>query len=187
MLFSPVFFSIEYYFFWLYVRGVLKLIQGYVHFLQWVLAFVVDKHLDPVQYTEPVWRGFDGIILKFYQFQTGVEHMLGYSAKVSPFALGLDAASSTPFEEHVGSMLIEKYMDFFLFNRFNMAYYYHNASNLKLFLSNQRFDHSTNFEVVCASLPTVIILLILVPSTLLLYSLDEELEPLVTYKVVGHQ
>jgi heme/copper-type cytochrome/quinol oxidase subunit 2 len=56
-----------------------------------------------------------------------------------------------------------------------------------LFLEAQRFHHSTNFEFLCASFPSIIILLILIPSTLLLYSLDEDLEPLLTYKVLGHQ
>lgn len=49
------------------------------------------------------------------------------------------------------------------------------------------FRHNTIFEFICAIFPTIIILLILIPSTLLLYSLDEEIEPLLTFKVIGHQ
>jgi heme/copper-type cytochrome/quinol oxidase subunit 2 len=107
--------------------------------------------------------------------------MLGYSSSESIFS------NKTTLKNVLFNLLIEKYVDYFLFNRMNLAYHYGAADDSKLFLNVQKFHHSTNFEVVCASLPTVIILLILIPSTLLLYSLDEELEPLITYKVIGHQ
>lgn len=42
-------------------------------------------------------------------------------------------------------------------------------------------------EVIWASFPSTIILLILVPSILLIYSIDEDLDPEFTIKVIGHQ
>jgi len=41
--------------------------------------------------------------------------------------------------------------------------------------------------MIWAGFPTVIVLLILAPSLYLLYSLDEELDPSITVKVIGHQ
>lgn len=51
----------------------------------------------------------------------------------------------------------------------------------------QDFKHSTLFEFVWAFFPTYIIFSILVPSLYLLYSLDEEMDPYFTIKVIGHQ
>jgi hypothetical protein len=124
------------------------------------------------------------LVLVFYNFQKGFEHMLGYS--ISNFK-GIKGSEFVFLKERSASMLVDKYLDYFLFNRMNIAYHYHNSGERNVFLFVQKFHHSTNFEIVSASLPTVIILLILIPSTLLLYSLDEELEPLITYKVIGHQ
>jgi len=55
------------------------------------------------------------------------------------------------------------------------------------FLTVQQFKHSTLLEIIWATFPSVIILLILVPSILLIYSIDEDLDPEFTIKVVGHQ
>lgn len=55
------------------------------------------------------------------------------------------------------------------------------------FLNVRKFKHSLFFEFTWAIFPSVIILLILIPSMLLLYSLDEELDPAFSVRVVGHQ
>jgi heme/copper-type cytochrome/quinol oxidase subunit 2 len=52
---------------------------------------------------------------------------------------------------------------------------------------SQDFRHSFMFEIVWAVFPTIIILSILVPSLYLLYSLDEDLDPRYTIKVIGNQ
>lgn len=54
------------------------------------------------------------------------------------------------------------------------------------FFESQNFKHSTSFEFIWALFPTAIILSILVPSLYLLYSLDEDLDPKLTIKVIGH-
>jgi len=61
---------------------------------------------------------------------------------------------------------------------------YHGESD---FLRTERFRHSTLLEYVYAAFPTIIIVYILVPSLFLLYSLDEDLDPKLTIKVIGHQ
>lgn len=49
------------------------------------------------------------------------------------------------------------------------------------------FKHSFSFEVIWGIFPLSIIGFILVPSLYLLYSLDEDIDPKYTIKVIGHQ
>lgn len=49
------------------------------------------------------------------------------------------------------------------------------------------FKHSLSFEFIWALFPTAIIISILIPSLYLLYSLDEDLDPKLTIKVIGNQ
>jgi len=55
-----------------------------------------------------------------------------------------------------------------------------------LFNLNQ-FKHSGVFEAVWATFPTVIIILILIPSLILLYSFEDILNPKLSVKVIGNQ
>lgn len=90
----------------------------------------------------------------------------------------------------------QKYLDNLLFSATNAGYFYYGRTanfesvltqKFSPFLTVQQFKHSTLLEVVWATFPTVVILLILVPSILLIYSVDEDLDPEFTIKVVGHQ
>lgn len=79
----------------------------------------------------------------------------------------------------------ERYLDFRLFNISTYGeFYYDSFSEL---LAVRRFRHSTLLEIIWASIPTVIIVLILIPSLYLLYSAEEDLDPEFTLKVIGHQ
>jgi len=55
------------------------------------------------------------------------------------------------------------------------------------FFDAQDFKHSFRFEIIWATLPTMIIISILIPSLYLLYSSDDALVPVLTFKVLGHQ
>jgi hypothetical protein len=79
----------------------------------------------------------------------------------------------------------EKYVDYRLFNMSTYGeFFYDSFSEL---LAVRRFRHSTLLEIIWASIPTVIIVLILIPSLYLLYSAEEDLDPEFTLKVMGHQ
>lgn len=79
----------------------------------------------------------------------------------------------------------ERYLDYYLFSISNHGeFYYDDFSEL---LSIRRFRHSLLLEIVWATFPTVIIVLILIPSLYLLYSSEEDLDPEFTIKVIGHQ
>jgi cytochrome c oxidase subunit 2 len=51
----------------------------------------------------------------------------------------------------------------------------------------EKIIHGTAIEIAWTVMPSVILVLIAVPSFALLYSLDEVVDPAVTLKVVGHQ
>lgn len=79
----------------------------------------------------------------------------------------------------------ERYLDYRLFNISTYGEcFYDSFSEL---LAVRRFRHSTLLEIIWASIPTVIIVLILIPSLYLLYSAEEDLDPEFTLKVMGHQ
>jgi len=76
--------------------------------------------------------------------------------------------------------LTSKTLDYLLLNPTNWGYFYFGrvsnfdsyfASRYSPFLSVQQFKHSTLLEVIWATFPSVVILLILVPSILLIYSM----------------
>jgi len=47
--------------------------------------------------------------------------------------------------------------------------------------------HSTPLEIFWTVIPTIILLFIALPSFILLYSMDEQFDPLLTLKVIGRQ
>jgi cytochrome c oxidase subunit 2 len=59
--------------------------------------------------------------------------------------------------------------------------------NRVLLLKTNRVVHGTVLEVVWTITPSIILMLIAVPSFALLYSMDEVIDPSITLKVIGHQ
>jgi cytochrome c oxidase subunit 1 len=49
------------------------------------------------------------------------------------------------------------------------------------------FQHHTNIELIWTIIPTIVLILIAVPSFSLLYTIDELHEPQMTLKIIGHQ
>ncbi len=56
-----------------------------------------------------------------------------------------------------------------------------------LMLKTRNVTHGTAIEIVWTITPSIILILIAIPSFALLFTMDEILEPLITLKVVGHQ
>jgi len=52
---------------------------------------------------------------------------------------------------------------------------------------NNTFNHHTNLEIFWTIIPTFILLLIAIPSFILLYAIDEQINPGLTLKVIGRQ
>lgn len=53
--------------------------------------------------------------------------------------------------------------------------------------TSARLTHASTLEIVWTIIPALILIVIAIPSFSLLYSVDEIIEPLFTFKVVGHQ
>ncbi len=50
-----------------------------------------------------------------------------------------------------------------------------------------KITHNTLLELIWTIIPTVILIYIAVPSFILLYAMDEVIQPTITFKVIGHQ
>jgi heme/copper-type cytochrome/quinol oxidase subunit 2 len=85
----------------------------------------------------------------------------------------------------VFNLLLGKKTDLFLFSFSSKAEFLND--DFSRLLRSLRFKHSSLLELIWAGFPIVIIGFILLPSLILLYSLDEELDPYITVKVIGHQ
>jgi len=142
---------------------------------------------------------FSAVILNFVSYANRLTFFSDLRSKFTIFSLigseyftGFEMAPSVITKislSSVNNLVTEKYLDYLLFSSTTTGYYFYDEEFLgaNSFLTVQKFKHSTAFEFVWATFPTTIILFILVPSMLLLYSLDEELDPKLTIKVVGHQ
>ena len=90
-----------------------------------------------------------------------------------------------------GMMSLHNYITFFLvvivvfvfWLLFLVIYNFNETSNP---VSN-KFTHSSLLEIIWTIIPAIILVFIAVPSFVLLYSMDELIDPVVTLKVVGHQ
>lgn len=63
-----------------------------------------------------------------------------------------------------------------------------NPRSLYAFINAQTYTvHNTKLEIIWTIIPTIILIFIAVPSFILLYSLDEVINPSITLKAIGHQ
>lgn len=109
-------------------------------------------------------------------------------ASQDPFLLYLfDFITPHPFFPFVEEKL-EQYVYSFFFNRSTSAYFFSTKDREeKDFLLAQTFRDNILLEYIWAIFPSLIIVLILIPSLYLLYSSEENLQPRFTFKVLAHQ
>ncbi len=132
-------------------------------------------------------------ILKYHKYQDkNITNEL-FFLKILRFFIGIEVFSGVKnpnwilfwnFQE-IEKLVLDRYIFMFLNNySCNISYFYELPFK---FLSIHKFKHSFFSELIWAILPTIIVVLILAPSLYLLYSIDEELDPMLTIKVIGHQ
>lgn len=63
------------------------------------------------------------------------------------------------------------------------VYLFHHRNNL----SSSTIIHGTALEIIWTITPSIILMIIAIPSFALLYSIDEVIDPVITLKVIGHQ
>jgi len=105
-----------------------------------------------------------------------------------PWQLGFQDAA-TPMAE--GMIDFHHYLMFFLIVICSMVFWMLYRA-IVLFNESenpaaQKFTHSSTLEIIWTLLPAFILLLIAAPSFSLLYSLDENIDPDLTIKIIGHQ
>jgi len=61
------------------------------------------------------------------------------------------------------------------------------GSNSNIIFTSVRVVHASTLEIVWTILPALFLVVIAIPSFSLLYSVDEIIEPLLSFKVIGHQ
>ncbi len=66
---------------------------------------------------------------------------------------------------------------------FRTAFLFYNQRNL----IPSKMSHGTTIEIIWTITPSIILMVLAVPSFALLYSMDEIIDPSVTLKVIGHQ
>jgi heme/copper-type cytochrome/quinol oxidase subunit 2 len=81
----------------------------------------------------------------------------------------------------------DRYIKTWIYNKGTSSLYFYDRAHKFLYLKIQNFRDNLILEAIFASFPTIIISLIIAPSLLLLYSLDESINPLLNIKVIGHQ
>jgi len=76
---------------------------------------------------------------------------------------------------------------YLFFYEFNFPQTKDSLERRKYFPALQKVTHGTVLEIVWTIIPSVILMFIAVPSFALLYTMDEVIDPSVTFKVIGHQ
>jgi len=109
------------------------------------------------------------------------------------FSFGVDLDRLKSVLLHVDDLKVDKAMtledkysfkvlDFYLNNCYSSVFVrLHERSKVRF------FSHATKLELMWTGFPIVIVLLILLPSFFLMYGMDEDVDALLTIKVVGHQ
>lgn len=68
-----------------------------------------------------------------------------------------------------------------------MLYFILKSFNTNINPISQKFTHSSTIEILWTILPAIVLLIIAYPSFVLLYSLDDFIDPSITLKIIGHQ
>jgi cytochrome c oxidase subunit 2 len=75
----------------------------------------------------------------------------------------------------------------FFFNFHYPRKIYHVIKQRQLMLTANKLTHGTLLEIIWTVTPSIILIAIAIPSFALLYSMDEVLDPMLTFKAIGHQ
>jgi len=122
---------------------------------------------------------WDKIIIRFVYIHLGRACFEGLSYR------SINELFSISNIKELDDILVDRTLSHFLFSFSTKGRFYYDGNDD--FLTVHRFKHSLFLEYLYGSFPTIIIILILIPSILLIYSIDENVDPKLTIKVIGHQ
>lgn len=116
---------------------------------------------------------------EFIQYDN--EEQLSFGLAYSPFMEGLVELHDDLL---LAMLLILIFVSWFLLQ---LIVRYKSFSNSRYFPASSVKIHDTPLEIVWTIIPAVILVFIAVPTFALLYAMDEEIIPLFTLRVIGHQ
>ena len=120
-----------------------------------------------------------------------VAHFIGFQDSASPVMEGIVDLHNYVFVflvlifAFVLTVFLNIIYEFFW--RYNYANSIEDISFRKDLIDGNHITHGTVLELVWTIVPSVILVFIAVPSFVLLYAMDEVIQPTITLKVIGHQ
>jgi cytochrome c oxidase subunit 1 len=83
----------------------------------------------------------------------------------------------------------KNYKNFIIFfeNKNNFLENWKMGLTLSLYYKFRKINHGTLIEMIWTVLPAVVLIIIAIPSFILLYAMDELIDPTLTCKIIGHQ
>lgn len=113
----------------------------------------------------------------------------------SPWQLSFQDAATPVMEGiinlHHDLMFFITFIFFFVLVALGRTLYYYDASRISFEdsenIHSRSVTHGTFIEIIWTVIPSLILVVIALPSFALLYSIDEVIDPTITIKVVGHQ
>jgi hypothetical protein len=184
---------LEYKFFYFILKYCAFLYKAYYKFLLSINSRLymlsstkTTKNVENDTFYRVILLSIESNILKKLKYLVGAQYKTGFILFTSDEQDVLSINDSDEFLDLIQS----KYLTYLLYAFKPSAYFYDNSA--KTVKKNNSFDtisfsHSLLFEYVFAGFPTIIILIMLLPSLYLLYSLDVPIEPVIAVIIVGHQ
>jgi cytochrome c oxidase subunit 2 len=116
----------------------------------------------------------------------------GFQDPVTPIMEGIIDLHNHIFFYLIVIFVLVAYMFYYIIKYFFWDLYYPKRRSQVLtqravMLLDNKLTHGTLLEIVWTLTPSLILVLIAVPSFALLYSMDEVLDPMLTFKAIGHQ
>jgi len=90
---------------------------------------------------------------------------------------------------HHDLMFFVTFIFFFVLVIMFRTIYFYNQSSTDIFNTNfsRNIVHGTTIEIIWTVIPSLILVIVALPSFALLYSIDEVIDPTLTIKCIGHQ
>ena len=118
-------------------------------------------------------------MLSFFLLDSSTAWQLGFQDAASPVMEGI-------INLHHDLMFFITFILFFVLVVLVRTLYFFNTNSINAGMG-QNVVHGTVLEIVWTVLPSVILIIVALPSFALLYSIDEIIDPALTIKCVGHQ
>jgi cytochrome c oxidase subunit 2 len=116
----------------------------------------------------------------FYLFDSSVAWQLCFQDAATPVMEGI-------INLHHDLMFFITFIFFFVTVVFARTLYFFTLSDSKTGPNDGSVVHGTTIELIWTIIPSLILVVVALPSFALLYSIDEVIDPSVTIKCVGHQ